>query len=125
VLKDFRDIGPVEDAAGRQRSPIGRNTECWQISRLCDGHRGSRNKTESRQETAGTKTRVVAVKVSGKARQGVNTVQYLNEGVIVFEISISPRGRGRPRDGERMASAGTEYEPEGSIGSGAASCRVL
>ena len=106
-------------------SPIGRNTECWQISRLCEGHRGSRNKTESRQETAGTKNRVVAVKVSGKARQGVNTVQYLNEGVIVFKISISPRGRGGPMMASVWRAQERRRKTEGPIGLGAASCGVL
>jgi hypothetical protein len=80
---------------------LGKVLNCWQISRLWDRNRGSRNQPDGRRHREDREQLRSRPTCRQSAREGEVRCHFLNEGVMVFEIPISPQGRGWPRDGER------------------------
>jgi len=71
---------------------LGKAMNCWQISRLRDRRRGSRNQADGIHGDR-TENSVVARRAVS-ARQSEVRCHHLNKGVMNFEIPISPQGRG-------------------------------
>jgi len=62
---------------------LGKELNCWQISRLWDRHRGSRNQPDGIHGDR-TENSLVARRAVSRASQGEVRCHYLNEGVMIL-----------------------------------------